>query len=192
MNQHRIDICVTTYRRPHLLSRLMECLTDQSWEDVIVRLIVIDNDPEGSGRGVVNKFRECHLVDVIYDIEANRGIARARNRALLHACADFIAFLDDDELVSSGWLKNMWIALHRFNADAVFGPVVRRLPANAPLWAVGHPSFTRPRRLTGSAATFSSGPRRLAIHDSCLILHLISQVAKTRNSFTNCTWLEDA
>ena len=45
-----------------------------------------------------------------------------------------IAFVDDDEIPTSDWLALLTETLSKFNADAVFGPVIALLPTSAPDW----------------------------------------------------------
>jgi len=73
---------------------------------------------------------------VIYLLEDRRGIVSARNRCLrsVPADADYIAFLDDDETVSEGWLSEMLQTLSRNGAAAVQGPVEPCYERSPPAW----------------------------------------------------------
>ncbi|MDH4317607.1 MAG: glycosyltransferase, partial [Desulfobulbaceae bacterium] len=46
----------------------------------------------------------------------------------------YIAILDDDEEPAADWLLNLYVALHRYHADAVFGSVVPIFETNPPDW----------------------------------------------------------
>jgi succinoglycan biosynthesis protein ExoM len=48
--------------------------------------------------------------------------------------ADLVAFVDDDETVASDWLRELVDTRERLDAAAVFGPVERLLPPDAPRW----------------------------------------------------------
>ncbi|EGV29998.1 glycosyl transferase family 2 [Thiorhodococcus drewsii AZ1] len=124
-----------------------------------VRVIVIDNDHRASAGVVVDRYRVTKTpFSIFYDVEPIQGISYARNRALRHIDADYAAFLDDDETVSSGWLQSMMHALHHYGADVVFGPVIGLLPEGAPKWSSKHPSFKRPRHSSGAIlATGATG-----------------------------------
>lgn len=145
-----VDVCVATYKRPQLLARLLESLQQQTARAKrTLRVIVIDNDAEGSAREVATTFRIASGMDLIYAIEPNQGISFARNRALRQVRAPLAAFLDDDEQASPEWLETIVAALEHYEADIAFGPVVGLLPDAAPTWARAHPSFLRPRFPTG-------------------------------------------
>lgn len=149
----RVDVCIATYRRPQSLRALLECLACQEAPNLTIRVVVVDNDPEQSARLVVSSFVASNQLEVIYDVEPQPGLSFVRNQALRNVTADYFAFLDDDETVSKTWLVTMFAALTRFQADAVFGPVHSALPAGAPQWAIGHPSFSRPTTVTGTILT---------------------------------------
>lgn len=147
----QIDICIATYKRPALLGPLLHSLALQRLESgITARIIVVDNDREGSARHVVEQFSKSAPFEVFYDVEPEQGISFARNRTLRHVRADYFAFIDDDETVPADWLQIMFKALLRYDADVVFGPVVRILPPDAPKWAKNHPCFLRTNRATGS------------------------------------------
>jgi succinoglycan biosynthesis protein ExoM len=151
MDNVKIDICIVTYRRPKLLEALLQSLAIMDMAGFQVRLIIIDNDHTGSAEKTVEKYKLAKMpFIIIYDIEPIQGISYVRNRALQYIEAHYAAFLDDDETVSAGWLQSIWDALQNYKADVVFGPVIGQLPKNAPKWALKHPSFNRPRHITGT------------------------------------------
>jgi succinoglycan biosynthesis protein ExoM len=144
-----VDVCVATFQRPELLAQLLASLAQQRLQHDTLRIIVIDNDADGSARATVEAFAPtAPVVEVVYDIEPVQSIALARNRALLHLRGEWFAFVDDDQTVASDWLERLLACMRRFDCDAVFGPVASALPANAPGWAA--PCFMRPQRPTGT------------------------------------------
>lgn len=131
----RLAICIATYRRPVLLARLLESLPEQSPAGLHVELRVVDNDAEGSALPVVLRHRRKNTMIVHYAREPEQNIALARNRALAMGPADLLAFIDDDEVAQAGWLEALVQALDQTGSDAVVGPVIGRLPHDAPRWA---------------------------------------------------------
>jgi len=105
----------------------------------------------------------------LYEIEPQRGISSARNRALAATCAPLVAFVDDDETVSPGWLTHLERALNDFEADVVFGAVISALPPDAPAWSISNPCFRASRLKTGqkvsTGATNNVLMRRAALGD---------------------------
>src|SRR5438309_10345348 len=98
-----VAVCALTFHRPAGLARLLaglDGLEDPAGARFFV--LIVDNDPEGSGRVVVEEAQRTSRHPIVYEIEPERGIPFARNRGVERAAelgADFIAFIDDDETV---------------------------------------------------------------------------------------------
>lgn len=155
----RIAVCITTYRRPEGLVRLLESVAAMDLpEDAAgpIRVVVVDNDADGSGEAAAAGFESPEWMRLEYQIEASRGISQARNAALraalgedLHAC-DAVVFVDDDELVEGQWLTELVRVRREFGADVVAGPVLPRFEREAPEWGVRGGFFGRVRHETGT------------------------------------------
>lgn len=131
----RVDVCIATFKRPAMLDRLLRSLESQQGVDgIVTRFIVVDNDPQGSARGVTERFASQSGSTVIYDIQPEQNISLTRNRCLALMNADFAAFVDDDEFATPTWLRNMVDTAVGSGAAAVIGPVDPVLPPNAPSW----------------------------------------------------------
>lgn len=129
-----VDVCVCTFRRPSLRQTL-ESLARQDGAPAF-RVIVADNDEQPSAEGLAKLARTELGLDIRYVHAPARNISVARNACLDAATADFIAFIDDDEVAPPGWLAHMFGRLHEEGLDVVFGPVKARYAKGAPAWAV--------------------------------------------------------
>ena len=123
-----IVVGVLTYRRPEGISKLLDVLSRQQHHpDRPYRLtvVVVDNDPKGSGHVAVEPFSAIEAYQLIYVVEAEPGIPFARNRAMDVAPADTdrFCFLDDDEWPVDGWLDSMLEVWGKTDADCIYGPV---------------------------------------------------------------------
>ncbi len=147
-----IDVCIASYQRPLMLSNLLHSLANQELDGISMRVIVIDNDCKKSAYPVVKAFQEKHAFEMTYDVEPQKNISLARNRALRHVKADYLAFVDDDEVVSKKWLRALLDSLIQYDADVAFGPVMSVLPIDAPPWA--KKIFSRPHLRTGAPVLF--------------------------------------
>lgn len=152
MSSHSVvvDVCVATFRRPAMLRMLLAGLQAQQLPPhATARLIIIDNDSEGSARDVVTAAAVGPL-PIVYAIETKQGISHARNHALALSIGTHRAFIDDDEVPTVDWLANLLNVQATAQADAVFGPVLPVLPAEAPAWVAAGGFFDRPRHATGT------------------------------------------
>ncbi|WP_188894786.1 glycosyltransferase family 2 protein [Microlunatus endophyticus] len=141
----RMSIAVPTYRRPvelaNLLRLVLSQLGDLPTDDV--RILVIDNDPDQSGRPVVAAIGSAA---VSYLQERRPGVAAVRNRALREAWSDdVLIFIDDDQLPDDGWLRGL-VSAWRFSGEAVAGPVVSEVPQDADGWIRNGGFFDRSYR----------------------------------------------
>jgi glycosyltransferase involved in cell wall biosynthesis len=68
---------------------------------------------------------------VRYVREPRPGISHARNQGLDHARGALVAFIDDDETASPGWLRHLLDTQAAHDADIVLAPVLFRLDATA-------------------------------------------------------------
>lgn len=146
----RIDVLVPTYKRPQLLARTLLSIERQSLPaDALMRIVVVDNDAMESARPVVDAFRRGFPA-CLYVCEPVANVSNARNRALREACADYIAFIDDDEAADEQWLHMLLETRKRHGAAIVLGPIVPVLPAGTARWIRRGRFFERPRVATGA------------------------------------------
>ena len=124
-----VAVIIPTLRRPDSLERALRSLFVQT--DVADRLreiVIVDNDPAASSRETVDRLRPASPVSLIWRHAPHPGVATARNEGLAATTAPLIAFLDDDEAASPGWLAALLTGQSATGADAVFGPIRGRVP----------------------------------------------------------------
>jgi succinoglycan biosynthesis protein ExoM len=149
-----IDVLLATFRRQDLLAEALQSLARLELEGLVIRVVVVDNDQDQTARATVEAFRDSVSFEVVYDVEPEQGVAKARNRALSQVRADYFAFFDDDETVPADWLTTLFGTMQRYGADAVQGPLLGLLPPGAPAWAKDQPSFRGERMATGARLEF--------------------------------------
>lgn len=148
-----VAVCALTYRRPETLRALLGALAAlDAPAGTDARVVIVDNDEDGSARSVVDELRPAIPWPVTYVVEPRRGIATARNRAVRTADdADFIAFVDDDEVPEPRWLAELVAVQRSTGADVVTGPIVPRFEEPPPAWVVRGGFFDRTRFATGTS-----------------------------------------
>jgi succinoglycan biosynthesis protein ExoM len=146
-------VAIVTRDRLGSLADLLHALAAEYGARDDIELVVIDNDPLGSARATVDAIRTAFAGSVVYRIEPRQGYASVRNAAIAVASsADFIAFIDDDEIPEPGWLAKLHEARETFSADVVAGAVVTDFPPETPRWfrISGVTSADQPGLSTGS------------------------------------------
>jgi len=145
-----ISVCICTYKRPRFLKRLLEELGGQDTSELFTYSIVVaDNDHLQSGEAVVRDFASTSGIPVRYYVEPRQNIALARNKAVMNANGDFVAFIDDDEFPTKCWLLTLFKALNEFKVDGILGPVIPHFDAQPPQWLVDGRFHDRPMHRTG-------------------------------------------
>ncbi len=147
--QH-IAVCICTFKRPRLLTLLLERLGNQRTDGLFTySAVVADNDPAQSARQTVAAFSSASHMQVTYCFESQPNIALARNKALQHAEGDFIAFIDDDEYPEDDWLRSLFKTCAAYKVDGVLGPVRPYFESEPPPWVKKGRFFDRPTFDTG-------------------------------------------
>lgn len=154
LKSDHISVCICTFHRPELLARALSGVTSQSTKaEISYEVVVVDNDCHRSAEETVRRFQPGNAAKIIYDCEPVQNIALTRNRAILNATGNFIAFIDDDETPAEDWLYSMYQCIKDYNADAALGPVLPEFPKGAPEWLKKSGLCDRPRNATGLPIT---------------------------------------
>jgi len=82
-------------------------------------------------------------------VEQQQNIALTRNKAIENADGDFIAFIDDDEFPTQGWLLTLFTTCNAYGVDGVLGPVKPHFDQPPPRWVVDGKFYDRPSYPTG-------------------------------------------
>lgn len=126
-----VAVIIPTLRRPEGLERALRSVFAQVGSlDRIAAVVVADNDPDGSAAPLVQRLQAEAPIPLIYTHAPLPGVATARNVGLAATDAPLIAFLDDDEAASPGWLAALLYAQAQTGADVLFGPIRGRVPEN--------------------------------------------------------------
>lgn len=129
-----LDICICTYRRPSLRRTLMSLDRAVIPDDIRCRVVVIDNDDRPSAALIVQQTARHLRLPISYLHEPGANISLARNAGLAKSSADWLAFLDDDEVADRDWLQTLFARQRQTGADAVFGHSIAEYPADTPGW----------------------------------------------------------
>lgn len=154
----QVTVCVCTYKRHHLLQALLESLAAQTFSLSNFEVVVVDNDQLGSAKQTITAFAEkCQELNVRYDVEPQQGISFARNRTVMMAHGELLAFIDDDEDAVPHWLTDLVNCMEIHAVDAILGPVIARYAKDTPQWIIQSRFFERKRFPTGIKISWGDG-----------------------------------
>ena len=146
-----ISVCICTYKRPAMLSRLLESLQKQITKDKFeFSILIIDNDNEQSAKEIYTKYRKTSVVKMIYYNVPEKNFALVRNAALTNADGNFVAFIDDDEFPVDSWLMDHFETIRKYDADGSLGPVIPYFIIKPPDWIIKSGLCERKRFDTGT------------------------------------------
>ena len=205
-----VSVVVPTRGRPRSLTRAARSLFAQA--GVVpprIELVIVDNDGARSAEPAAGALAAEAPFPVRYLCEPTPGVASARNAGVAAARAPLIAFLDDDEEASPGWLTALLQAQKAFDADVVFGPVRGFAPDAPPAYRAylerffsregpqraqlldGHygcgSSLVRTAALPDPAAPFSLAQNQIGGEDDMLFQQMRSRGA--RFAWTPDAWV---
>jgi glycosyltransferase involved in cell wall biosynthesis len=90
-----VSVIIPCYNGERFIAEAIDSVLDQSFSDL--EIIVVDDGSTDDSRTIVKRYAASGRVTRI-DHDENRGIAAARNTGIRAARAEFIAFLDQDDL----------------------------------------------------------------------------------------------
>lgn len=128
-------------------------------KDCEVTLLLIDNAPHDPIEHVYQTFKMQLPFPSLYFQEHTRGIVHMRNRILqeaLNGNYDYLAFIDDDEIVRPDWLDQMYSTMIKYGADVISGRTIRQLPIGTPQWIRDGGFYEKGMRPTGIQRPTSS------------------------------------
>lgn len=111
-----ISFCIPTFKRPDLLTRTIESVLNQTYENI--EIIVSDNDPLGSAEAVVKKFKSKKIH--YSKNKKNIGMVKNFNKALVLAKGDYFTFLSDDDLLEKNMLSILMNLYNLYPDRAVY------------------------------------------------------------------------
>lgn len=92
----KVSVIIPVYNAEKYLRECLDSVVNQTLKEI--EIICVD---DGSTDGSLTILREYRKKDKRVKVltQANEGVSAARNRGLLSACGEFVAFLDSDDYI---------------------------------------------------------------------------------------------
>jgi succinoglycan biosynthesis protein ExoM len=157
----RVAVYICTYRRNEPLANMLQSLevaAKRALPDVQLGVVVIDDNADGGAKVVVDQSTLTFPLGLHYRHVGTGNIASARNAGLEAAMeiGDWVAMVDDDQVVVPEWLTELARVQREHDADAVTAPVYARFPDDSPRWLLDQPFaelWGTPKKPDGCEAT---------------------------------------
>ena len=128
-----LSIIVCTYNRETILPPCLQSLADQSFDNSLYEVIIVNNNSTDNTKQVAQEFTSKYLNFRLID-EFQQGLSHARNAGLKAARAKYIAYIDDDARVHINWLETA-ISIMKDKAPDIFGgPAYPLYSEEKPVW----------------------------------------------------------
>src|SRR6266566_3213619 len=97
-----VSVIVTTRDRPESLAMCIDALVKLHYPHY--EIVIVDNLPTTQATADLVQKTYQHVSNLRYVCEEGQGISCARNRGILEARGEILAFTDDDVIVDTCWL----------------------------------------------------------------------------------------
>jgi glycosyltransferase involved in cell wall biosynthesis len=193
-----VSVVICTFngqgRLPEVLDALLVQLVPAAihWE-----IIVVDNNSTDSTSEVATGYGPHAPVPLVVVKEPRQGLVYARRRGLLASNGRLISFLDDDTIVSTGWVQAVYEFFRTHERAGLVGPkIIQKLDGEPPGYfhlikrALGiTDSGDKTLELTfnklGHPIGLHSGCRRVAI-EPCLQRDSFDVIGRCGNQLSSC------
>lgn len=126
-----ITVVVCTHNRAESLRQALASLYDLETDSRFTyEVLVVDNASPDHTPEVIQSAAEQSQVPLRGVHEPVKGIVAARNRGVLDAAGNWIAFFDDDQFADCRWLLELFAAAMEHRVRSVGGAVHLKLPAD--------------------------------------------------------------
>lgn len=131
----RVDIVMCTFRRAQVGEAIHAIGQMRGLDGLSLRLVIADNDDTASARQTVEAVATLLPFPCVYIHAPARNISIARNACLDAATdAEWVAGLDDDEIVRPDWLAQILAAATVAGVTSAIGKVIADYPEDTPQW----------------------------------------------------------
>lgn len=116
MIEGKVSIVVPVYNGEKYLSRCIESILKQSYQDIEL-LLINDCSTDGTA-GICERYEQLDP-RIIFKNQCNQGVSSARNSGILSASGQYITFVDADDELCDNAIETALCYLHQTEADVV-------------------------------------------------------------------------
>lgn len=115
----KISLVICTYNRDKYLPEALESIRFQAAPKNLFEIIIIDNNSTDKTASIAQNFIKNNPdLQANYFFEKNKGLSLARNRGIAEAGAPVIAYVDDDAILSPGYIDHL-VSFFETHKDAI-------------------------------------------------------------------------
>jgi glycosyltransferase involved in cell wall biosynthesis len=116
LNQKRVSMIVPVYKVENYLSRCIESLIAQTYQNIEI-ILVNDGSPDSCGEMI--EYYADHDQRIIPIHKENGGVSEARNTGMAYASGEYTFFVDGDDWIAPTLVTRLVEQMEQCNADVV-------------------------------------------------------------------------
>lgn len=128
--KNQLSVAIITHSR---LNDLLHAIASLLLQDNITEILIIDNNSTNGTKQIIERFSRTSRIPIRVIFEPNSGRSYARNKALDECKTRWLAFIDDDCVVSQDWSKAMLFTLQKNHPNVVIGKCISYQTSIVPL-----------------------------------------------------------
>ena len=114
------SIVILTYNQIEYTKRCLSSIVEHTPQNH--QIILVDNGSTDDTIEFLKAFEKTHPNTSVILNRENRGFAGGNNQGIERATGDFILLLNNDVVVTAGWLERMLACMHRYPDVGIVGP----------------------------------------------------------------------
>lgn len=115
MSDINVSIILATYNREQFIARAIENILNQTFKDF--ELIIINDCSTDNTKQICKKYKALDERISVINLEKNCGLSNARNLGVNLAKAEYITFVDDDDICETEMIEFLYNLANENDAD---------------------------------------------------------------------------
>ncbi|SDB46490.1 glycosyltransferase [Pseudomonas sp. NFACC13-1] len=122
----KVSVVVLTYNNLELTKACLDSLLTQS-QYPNLEIIVVDNHSSDQTPAYLSAWADGHPDRIVILNPDNRGFAAGNNLGLAAASGDYLVILNNDTVVTAGWIKGLIRHLQDHKEIGIIGPITNNI-----------------------------------------------------------------
>jgi len=143
--QYIFSVIIPTYNRADEINELLNSLLNQTIDDSLFEILIVDDGSTDNTKEIVNKIKSKSSLNITFLRQDHKGPGEARNYGMQEAKGEYFLFIDSDCIADKNWLTAYKLKLDELeNKPAGFGGPDRVLSTFSPVQKAIDYSMTSP------------------------------------------------
>lgn len=191
--EHMVSIIMLTYNALTFTRQAVESVMQHT--DYPFELIIVDNGSDNETVHYLKEIEDTYAnVHIIFN-KKNKGFAAGNNQGAKQAFGKYLMFLNNDVLVSDGWLKSLVAALQKDERIGMVGPITNLISGRQMVTDVPYTDVAEFPQFAAKVRQINAGKltprRRLAGFAVLMPKVLFEQVGSFDESFGSGNFEDD-